>query len=686
VAFGAGSAIYFSLKTEPGWIWGGAAVLLALILALTIARWSVHRGLHLCALLLVMSAVGFVDAKLVTQWAAGPVAPINLGVVRVEGWVVDVASPSQGRTRLLIAPTFIAGLAPSAMPVRVRVTLKTGGAITPGHGVTFRAILDPPPGPASPGGYDFARDAWFDRVGAVGLALTPPEEIDPPAPSLGLRIEMTLNGLRWRLAERLAGDLQAMGLTRGAGLVAAVTTSHQDWLDPADTNDLRNSGLAHMLAIAGLHTAAVTGFVFAAIRLLVAAWPWLALRVSGKKLAALGGLVAVVVYLALSGAHPPARRAAITASVAFVAILLDRRALSLHALALAALIILALQPVAVVEPGFQMSFCATASLVALAELWPRRGGLIQAPWFVAWPQKIKDAVLGLIAVSFVAGAATGPFAIQDFNRMASYGLFANLFADLLASVVLMPALVVAGIGEALGIAPVWLGPPLAVAGWSGQGILTIAHTFATAPGASHTFASAPPIALLVSFLGIVFACLWKGRLRWVAAPLALAVLVWPRDPAPAAWLAADGANAAVVIDGRAVVLKPTVRTFASEAWIVHRGLIAPFDPAAETALAFNCNRMRCLPHAGVTPAIGAWWTKRAPKPEVLDDLCRASAILVLKAQVPTPPSCDGVLVLRPTDFAHGGAAEVFPSANGQGWRLDWSSDWRGVRPWTGEGQ
>ncbi len=686
VAFGGGSAIYFALKTEPGWIWTYAPALVALVFALAIARWSVHRALHLTALLLVMAAMGFADAKLVTQWAAAPVAPPNLGVVRLEGWVVDVASPSKGRPRLLIAPTFIAGLAPATTPARVRVTLRTGAAITPGHGVTLRAILDPPPGPASPGGYDFARDAWFDRVGAVGLALTPPEEVDPPSPSLGLRIEMTLNGLRWRLAQRLAEDLQDLGLTRGAGLVAAVTTSHQDWLDPADTDDLRNSGLAHMLAIAGLHTAAVTGFVFAAIRLLVAAWPWLALRVSGKKLAALGGLVAVAVYLALSGAHPPARRAAITASVAFLAILLDRRAVSLHSLALAALIILALQPVAVVEPGFQMSFCATAALVALAELWPGRAALIQAPWFVAWPQKIKDVVLGLIAVSFVAGAATGPFAIQHFNRMASYGLFANLFADFLASAVLMPALVVAGVGEALGVAPSWLSAPLAVAGWSGQGILSIAHTFANAPGAAHTFASAPPIALLVSFLGIVFACLWRGRLRWVAVPLGLAVLVWPRDPAPAAWLAADGANAAVVIDGRAIVLKPTVRKFASDAWIVHRGLIAPFDPEAETALAFDCNRMRCLPHAGVTPAIGAWWTRRAPKPEVLNALCRASAILVLKAQVSTPPSCDGVLVVRPADFARGGSAEIFPSATGDGWRLDWSSSWRGVRPWTGDGR
>jgi competence protein ComEC len=354
VAFGSGAAIYFSLKTEPDWIWAYAPALLILLCALALARWTVNRGVRLGAVLLVMAAMGFADAKLVTQWAAAPLAPANLGVVRVEGWVVDVASPSQGRPRLLIAPTFIAGLPPAATPVRVRVTLRSGVPIAPGHGVSLRAILDPPPGPASPGGYDFARDAWFDRVGAVGLALTPPQEIDPPKPSLALKIEMTLNGLRWRLAERLAEDLQAIGQARGAGLVAAVTTSHQDWLDPADTDDLRNSGLAHMLAIAGLHTAAVTGFVFAAIRLLVSAWPWLALRVSGKKLAAFGGLVAVAVYLALSGAHPPARRAAVTASVAFLAILLDRRAVSLHSLALAALIVLALQPVAVVEPGFQM--------------------------------------------------------------------------------------------------------------------------------------------------------------------------------------------------------------------------------------------------------------------------------------------------------------------------------------------
>ena len=127
-----------------------------------------------------------------------------------------------------------------------------------------------------------------------------------------------------------------------------------------------------MLAIAGLHTAAVSGFAFFAFRLGIAAWPWLALRVPGKKVAAVAALAVVAGYLVLSGAHPPARRAAITASVAFLAVLADRRAVSLHSLAVAALVILVMEPEVVIQPGFEMSFCATASLVALAEVWRRR--------------------------------------------------------------------------------------------------------------------------------------------------------------------------------------------------------------------------------------------------------------------------------------------------------------------------
>jgi competence protein ComEC len=682
VAFGSGAAVYFGLKVEPGPVLPAGLALVVGALAVAAGRWGRRRGLTIGLILAAFASAGFADGKLMTELARAPVLPADIGVVAVEGWVVDVASPSKGRPRVLLAPTRVGELGVDHLPARIRLTLQDGEAPAPGSAIHAVAILNPPPGPASPGAYDFARDAWFDRVGGVGLALSPPRTVDPPPPPWPLRLEMGLNAFRWGVAERLAGDLQSMAGGAGAGLAATVATSHENWLSPDDADDLRNSGLAHMLAIAGLHTAAVTGFVFAFIRLAVAAWPWLALRVSGKKLAAAGGLVAAAAYLAISGAHPPARRAAITASVAFLAILLDRRAISLRSLAIAALVILALQPVAIVEPGFQMSFCATASLVAMAEVWPRRGGRIDAPWFIAWPQHAKDWLVALFMVSLVAGAATAPFAIQHFNRMAAYGLPANLFADFIASALLMPALVVSVIGETVGVDPIFLSPFLAVAGWSGQAILAIAHTFATAPGALQSIPSAPWPALPIAFVGIIAACLWKGRLRWIAAPLGLAVLVWPRPAPPVGWIAADGDNAAITLDGRAIVMKPKVRQFVSEAWAARRGLILPFAPDAEAELAFDCDRSRCTPREKVRPALGAWWSKRPPKPDALEALCRASDILVLRARVNPPDACSLTLVLGSDAFARGGAAEIFEAPDG-GLVLRWSQTVRGQRPWTG---
>jgi competence protein ComEC len=330
-----------------------------------------------------------------------------------------------------------------------------------------------------------------------------------------------------------------------------------------------------------------------------------------------------------------------------------------------------------------MSFCATASLVAMAELWPRHGRTIQAPWFIAWPQKAWDWAVAMAAVSLIAGLATAPFALQHFNRMATYGLFANFSADLIASLVLMPSLVASAIGETLGLPLAWLTPVLATASWAGNAILAIAHLFATLPGAVQTLPSAPEAALLTAFVGIIFACLWRGWLRWLAAPLACAVLLWPRPAAPVGWIAADGNNAALAVDGRVVVLKPKVRAFASQAWATRRGLALPFDPEAEASLAYDCDRSGCLPRPGVRPALGAWWSKKVlPRPGQLDALCRASDILVLRAAVTAPPSCGQTLVLTPADFARGGSAEIFARPEG-GWRLDWAASTRGHRPWSG---
>jgi competence protein ComEC len=429
VAFGLGAAAYLGLKVEPPlWpllILAGAAVVGAVL----VGRYARSRALGVIAGLIAVMTCGLAGAKMHSDLSAAPIAPAHMGMVTVDGWVVDVANPSETGARLLIAPVRIEGLAPAATPRRIRIVTAPRDVLGPGASIRIRTLLDPPPGPAAPGSYDFARDAWFAGIGGVGLSRTPPSIISLPPPSWRLRWEMAVNAARWSLAQRLAADVSAvMGPHDGGavGLVVTVATSHEDWLDDQSRDNLRASGLAHMLAIAGLHTAAVSGFVFFALRLGIAAWPWLALRVPGKKVAAAGGLIAVATYLALSGAHPPAVRAAITASVAFLAILVDRRAISLHALAIAALAILILQPEDVVQPGFQMSFCATAALIALAEAWPRGPRPQGLPWLLAALQRARDWTIAMLSVSLVAGAATGPFSIQYFNRVAVYGVFANL--------------------------------------------------------------------------------------------------------------------------------------------------------------------------------------------------------------------------------------------------------------------
>jgi competence protein ComEC len=684
VAFGLGAAIYLGSKREPE-LWPAATAAAALGAgALAAAARGAGRALLAVLLLAAAAAVGFSIAKLRSDHVAAPVVPAGLGVAKIQGYVVDVDTPSQSGQRLLIAPTFISHTPQDQLPLRVRIVVAPGGAVPPGSAVDLKALLDPPPGPAAPGAYDFARDAWFDGVGGVGLARGPVEVVPAPAAPWRLRAVMAVNAFRWATAERLAADMDRTMDGHGAdaaGLAVAVTTSHQDWLSQDVRNDLRAAGLAHMLAIAGLHTAALSGFVFFSLRLGVASWPWLALRVPGKKIAAAGALLAVLAYLVLSGAHPPARRAAITACVAFVAILLDRQAVSLRSLALAALIIMVLEPEVVVQPGFEMSFCATAALVALAEVWPRAAPAGGLPWPLALVQRLRDGLVGLFFVSLVAGAATGPFAIQHFNRVANFGVFANLTADLVASVVMMPALALALLLEA--IAHAAAAPALFVAGWSAKTIVGLGHLFATAPGAASATSTAPEVALVVSYFGILFVCLWRGALRWIGVPLAAAVALWPRPPAPVIWVAADGADAAIAVSGREVALRPGIRSYATDLWAQRRALSVDSDMARARGALFDCDYWSCVARPGVKPALGLWWTRRAPKFQRLQELCAKSDVLVLRAEVTLPAACRDVLVLRPGDFTNGGAAEIYRVPSG--WRVEWAQPIRGERPWSVSG-
>lgn len=675
MAFGGGCAAYFALRSEPpAWpLLAGAALAAAAWLAAR--RMTMGRAWTLPLMLLACFTLGLAVAKLRTDAVSAPIAPALSEPTVVEGWVVDVDSPGAAGPRVVIAPVRVRGLAPEDTPLRLRATVR-GSAPEPGTPVRLFAILNPPPAPASPGAYDFGRTAFFAGLGGVAFSLGETREAELPRPPWRLRAAMAVNSLRFDLARRIV----ARQGERTGGVAAAMTTGHEAWLDPAQVDVMRDSGLAHILSISGLHMAVVGGFAFFLTRLLVAAWPWLALRVPGKKIAAVVGLLAVGTYLIVSGAPPPAERAAITASIAFLAILLDRQAITMHALAVAAFVVLLLQPEAIVTPGFQMSFAATAALVALVEAWPSRPREISAPWPILAVQRAGAWLGAAILASLVAGAATGPFAMQHFNRTAMYGLGANLATAPVSDFLIMPALALGALLEPLGLgAPfLWL---------AGQGIglmLAIGEAVAGLPGAVRTVASAPGFVLPIAFLGVLFCCLWRGRLRWLGLPFAAAVMLWPRGPAPDLWIGDGGTNAAWVEAGRAVVLRPGVRQFAVDVWSRRRGL----ETVDRDTEGWTCTRFSCAPAGPDAGPLAIWWGRKPPSPEQVDALCRAAPVISLRASVPSlPPSCADRRVLDGTDYARGGAVELWreEAASGGGWRAVWAAGGRGDRPWSRPG-
>ena len=140
-------------------------------------------------------------------------------------------------------------------------------------------------------------------------------------------------------------------------------TGDRSAMSQATIADLRATNLVHLLAISGLHMGLLTGFVFAVVRMGLALIPAFALRFATKKIAAVVALVIGAGYLALSGGNVATERAYIMVAVMLIAVLLDRRALTLRAVAMAATLVLILQPEALVGQGFQMSFAATTALV-----------------------------------------------------------------------------------------------------------------------------------------------------------------------------------------------------------------------------------------------------------------------------------------------------------------------------------
>jgi competence protein ComEC len=499
------------------------------------------------------------------------------------------------------------------------------------------------------------------------------------------RIALWLAGQRARLADAL---VRAMPGRRGA-FAAAIIVGDRSNIDKADAEALRVSSLAHLLAISGLHMGLLTGLVFAAVRVLLAALPVAVAGVSAKKAAAVAALCAGLGYLMLSGATVATQRAFVMMAVAFTAVLIDRPAISLRGLALAAAVVLAIRPVSLMDVGFQMSFAATAALVAGYEEVRRRRQLRYARQEEKRQKHgrrgrvLRTAGLylaGLVFTSVIAGTATAPYSAYHFNRVAPYGLPANLAAVPVMGLVIAPAAVAAGVLAPVGLA----GPPLWLMGEGIEWVLTAAHGIAAQPGAVRPVPVGPAPVLPLITLGGLWLFLWRGPWRLAGlAGIAAALLLWVAAPQRPEVLIAPGGRLVGVMGPQGRVPDHNrAQSFAAKTWLRRDG-----DGATQKQAAARPGLMRGKGWSSAVLSNG-WRLEvvhgRKVPPGRFETLCQPRTLLVLRYGPVHEGPC---LYLGQAGLARLGAVAVHVAghAAADGLRLVPARDPARQRLWSREG-
>ena len=404
---------------------------------------------------------------------------------------------------------------------KIRISLKSSLAV-PDIGIEIKgdANLLPFGGLTSESGYNFRRVAYFQGVSATGQLLNY-YELSP----VNGQVTLILKEIRKIITDKIRAQFyfsQDIG-----GIMAALVTGGRGEISNATRQAFTDAGLAHLLAISGLHLSLIAGFIFLLIRRGLALSIGLAESWDLKKVAAVLTIPFLLFYLVISGVGIPALRAFLMILVAMVAIILDRNPLSMRLVCFAASTILLIYPESLLSASFQLSFAAVVALI----------GVYESGWrpFKAWVnngsigRKIILYVAGIIATTLIASYATTPFTIAIFQRFSLQGVLGNLVAIPMAGFIIMPLIVVFLLLMPLGLE--FLVTPFLKAAI--QILIKVSYFVASLPGAAIILPEQPPYFLILFVIGGIWFCLWQQRWRylgWVPMLMAFGCLRWSADP------------------------------------------------------------------------------------------------------------------------------------------------------------
>lgn len=673
VLLGVGIGFYFALPFEPP-LWMGWFVFAILSLwAWTRREHSLGQVMGILAVAFIALGVGLSGLR--TWWVAAPVIQKEMKAVPVEGQILRLETRPKG-LRVTLGHVRIERLRPDQMPKTVRITLSGKQPnFTPGDWLRVMANLNPPSPPAQPGAFDFQRQSYFRGLGGVGFAYGKAKKTGH-APTEGiLSLGFALERLRGRIAlnvrTNLSGDTGAVA--------AALMTGDRGAISKQVLENMRSSGLAHLLAISGLHVGLIAGIVFFVIRACLALIPVLALNYPIKKWAALAAICGAGGYALLAGATVPTQRAFMMVGLVLLAVMFDRRALSMRSVAWAALVILVLAPESLTGASFQLSFAAVVALIAVYEVLRnttffenKNGGFGAA---------IFRYVCGVAITTLVAGLATAVFAAFHFNRVADFSLIANVVAVPITALWIMPWAVFSYVMMPLGLESFALTPM----GWGVDMVLATADGVAHLPGAVSAVKAFPNWGLVLVTLGGLWVTIWRGPWRLIGGPLVMAGLSSMLVGAtPDILIDSTGKLAAVkTTNGQYSVSSLRTKRFERDIWLRRAGL----NDAQGDWKTFQAHQNQPSEDTLRCDALGCVYQKDqrtiafVKSPEALFEDCDKAQILVTLQNLYTPNlTCNAQMVISFEDLKHNGTHALYFTDTGV--RLETVRQTRGNRPWV----
>lgn len=501
-AFLLGVLVYFVAPSEPS-----PFLVFAILIAFAGFVWTrYHRSQgELWPIVVLALITGFFTGSFHASYFSVTILERSL-TTELEG-TVELAEIRGSRVRLYLSVDQANASATIAFPQKVQVSVPKpkGKSYKPGDTVSGLFRLSPPTGPIHENGMDFRRYFYFRQIGAIGFSYGHPDHVSAVG---NVSLRRAQSQLRLAVSERIDRVLEQ----QNAGVVRALIVGDRGGIDDEVLESLRKTGLAHLLAISGMHMAIFAGLAYYFVRSLFALSPHLALNHPIKKFAAFSALCIALFYLLLSGASVSTQRAFVMAALFFCAVVLGREALTLRTLAIAAIVVLVIHPYAILSPGYQMSFMAALWLIAVYQTSQQRYSEERSQDIPIWlsPIRLFKPVFLILLTSLIAGIATLPFSLYHFSNAAPLGLIANLLAMPVFSFLTMPFALLSLLAMPFGFEVIFLVP----LGWSVSIILGIADFLANVSPTLPYLGQIKGELLLLTAIGMWVFGILRTPLKW----------------------------------------------------------------------------------------------------------------------------------------------------------------------------